>query len=276
MGWESRTCGPSIRSGFPCIIDPNPPKSRLNIKEYAVKILIATALGLCLSLAGWGYEQIEVKNPGSIEGKVVYSGKAVSPKKVAVSKDQETCGHEPREVPRVETGPEGGLARAFVVLNGIEKGKPFEETPEGALVDQKECRFWPFTQVVRTGIPVKIRNSDPILHNIQATQEGTGLFNQAQPFQGLEFENVIEKPGPVQLQCNAHSWMWGYLWATDHPYVAATEEDGKFILDGIPEGEYELRVWHPYLGEQTEKVTVKGNQVAKQDFEYTKRIRSRR
>jgi plastocyanin len=245
-------------------------------KEFAVKVLLALVLPLLFTCFSHAYEAMEVKNPGSIEGRVTYTGKAVSPKKVAVSKDQETCGHEPREVPRVETGPEGGLARAFVVLNGVEKGKPFEETSESALVDQKSCRFWPYTQIVRTGKPVKVRNSDPILHNIQATQEGVGLFNQAQPFQGLEFENIVEKPGPVQLQCNAHSWMWGYLWATDHPYAVATEEDGNFVLDGIPEGDYELLVWYPYLGEQTEKVTVKGSQVTKRDFEYTKRIRSRR
>jgi plastocyanin len=234
------------------------------------------ALSCAFALSVWAYEEIEVKDPGSIEGRVVYSGKAVSPKKIAVSKDQETCGHEPREVPRVETGAEGALTGAFVVLKGIEKGKAFAEATEPALIDQKNCRFTPSNQIVRIGKPVKVRNSDPILHNIQATQEGKGLFNQAQPFQGLEFENTIQAPGPVQLQCNAHSWMWGYLWATDHPYVALTGEDGKFVLDGVPAGEYDLLVWHPYLGEQSEKVAVQGGQPTQKDFEYTKRIRSRR
>lgn len=241
-----------------------------------MRSLALFALFLPFVVSVQAYDEIEVKNPGSIEGRVVYTGKAVAPKKVTVSKDQETCGHEPREVPRVETGAEGGLSGAFVVLQGVKAGKAFPETAEPALVDQKHCRFTPSNQVVRVGKPVKVRNSDPILHNIQATQEGKGLFNQAQPFQGLEFENVIQTPGPVQLQCNAHSWMWGYLWATDHPYVAVTGEDGKFVLDGVPEGEYDLMVWHPYLGEQSEKVAVQSGQPAKKDFEYTKRIRSRR
>lgn len=240
-----------------------------------MKRLAAIFAIIAMAAASHAYEIVQVEDGGSLGGKITYSGKKVKPKKTTVSKDQETCGHEPREMPRVISGPDGELAKAVVTLEGIEKGKAFPDNSEGQVLDQQHCEYHPYMQIIRTGVPLKVKNSDPILHNIQATQDQATIFNQAQPFQGLEFDNTIDKVGPVIIQCNAHSWMEAYLWATDHPYAAITDEDGKFSLTDIPPGDYTLVVWHPFLGEQATKVTIKAGEATQVDFDYTARLRQR-
>ena len=43
--------------------------------------------------------------------------------------------------------------------------------------------------------------------------------------------------------------MHALLVATEHPYYALTDESGHFKIEGIPEGNYTLSVWHESLGE---------------------------
>ena len=47
-----------------------------------------------------------------------------------------------------------------------------------------------------------------------------------------------------------------------------TKEDGTFTLDGVPDGTYEVKAWHPVLGEKSATVTVKGAAMA--SFEFSK------
>jgi len=229
-----------------------------------------------LPLAHADYKPVEVASPGTLSGVVTYSGKPVKPKTVIVSKDRETCGHEPRQVPRVDAGPEGGLAQAVVTLEEIEEGKAFPEGADSAAIDQHHCGFRPPVQIVPLGGKIKVRNSDPILHNIQAVQGTTTLFNHVQPVQGLEFEETLKEAGPIRLSCNAHSWMAGFVWVSEHPYAVLTAEDGKFELTDVPPGEYFLTVWHPYLGELSEKVAVAAGETLEKNFEFVKRVRSKR
>jgi hypothetical protein len=63
-----------------------------------------------------------------------------------------------------------------------------------------------------------------------------------------------------------HAWAF----AADHPYVAVTREDGAFAIDNLPAGDYELKAWHPVLGEKSATVSVKGGASASAAFEFSK------
>ena len=56
--------------------------------------------------------------------------------------------------------------------------------------------------------------------------------------------------------CDAHAWMSGWLIITEHPYYAISDGQGKFLLEGIPPGEFTLKVWHEVLKETTQKIRV--------------------
>ena len=104
---------------------------------------------------------------------------------------------------------------------------------------------------VAAGTPLDIVNSDPILHNVHArenTPEGAQtIFNVAQPLRGQRtaVNLSVKKPGIVVLSCEAgHPWMSAYVFVADHPYVAVTNDDGEFVIKGVPPGTYRIKMWH--------------------------------
>ncbi|HLZ35803.1 MAG TPA: carboxypeptidase regulatory-like domain-containing protein, partial [Nitrospira sp.] len=60
------------------------------------------------------------------------------------------------------------------------------------------------------------------------------------------------------MQCGFHAYMESWAMAVNNPYYALTDADGKFTIENIPPGTYQLVVWHPQTGPgATKMVTVK-------------------
>lgn len=47
------------------------------------------------------------------------------------------------------------------------------------------------------------------------------------------------------LGCNIHDWMVGYVYVTDDPWFAVSDEQGRLNLDQLPPGRYTASIWHP-------------------------------
>jgi plastocyanin len=103
---------------------------------------------------------------------------------------------------------------------------------------------------------ISLRNSDPILHNIQFFEGDNSLFNIAQPVQGQVNKKKIEKAGTIYVECAVHGWMQGNVVVVDNPYYAVTDDNGKFSIPDLPPGKYQVKIWHEYLGELNREVTV--------------------
>lgn len=55
----------------------------------------------------------------------------------------------------------------------------------------------------------------------------------------------MQSAGLVDLRCNGgHVWMNAELMVVPHPYYTVTDESGKFELDEVPPGSYEIVAWH--------------------------------
>jgi plastocyanin len=122
------------------------------------------------------------------------------------------------------------------------------ETPrpapaKGKVVDQRNKSFIPRVLAVPVGTKVDFRNQDEIFHNVFSLSRpndfDTGLYKQ-----GASYSQVFRKAGPVQLLCNIHASMIGYIYVVDSPYYAQADATGAFTIRGVPAGEYELSVWH--------------------------------
>jgi len=214
------------------------------------------------------YEVIEVANGGSINGTVRFVGIPPQDPEIEVTKNQEYCGNElPRE--KYLISEDGAIKNVFVVIENIERGK---SVPKDSIttIDNNKCAFVSHVSIGYKGNSVAIRNSDPILHNthLYSGIGGTTLYNLSLADVGQVSEKPLRQAGLVDVQCDAHDWMQGYMFVLDHPYGAVTDEAGSFTITDIPPGKYILKAWHEALGEATEEIEITSGGVADVSFEF--------
>ena len=233
------------------------------MKKLGSFLLSAALLTLPVSSMA-AYEGGDVKDGGTISGTVKFKGSAPAPKKLDVGKDKEVCGKTPKTDQSLVVN-NGNLVNAVVTITDIKKGKKIEV--KKVTLDQKGCQYHPHVLAFPAGSTVEIVNPDGILHNIHSYSKVNSAFNMAQPKFKKTLDVKIDKPEPIQVKCDVHGWMEGWLVATESPYVAVTDDSGNFKLTDVPAGTYTVEVWHEKLGKSTQKVTVKAKEDAKANFE---------
>ena len=190
----------------------------------------------------------QAQSVSRITGTITTTAKGAAPVRVTI--DQKVCGNElPDEA--IVVDPQGRLANAVVILTGVKRAAAAE-----TVVTNEKCRFGPRVQLTRPNANVRTTSKDPILHTTQAQLEnGRTIFNVALPVPGINVSKPIGGAGIVRLNCNTHPWMRGWLIVTDDA-GAVSGADGKFMIDNVPPGTYELRVWHEALKGAPQKITV--------------------
>jgi len=231
-------------------------------KLGSLVLAISLVTGPAVSMAA--YEGADVKDGGSISGTVKFKGTAPAPKKLDVGKDKEVCAKTPKmDQSLIVEG--GNLVNAVVTITDIKKGKKIEL--KKVKLDQNGCEYHPHVLAFPAGTTVEVINPDGILHNVHSYSKANTPFNMAQPKFKKTLDVKVEKPEAVEVKCDVHGWMHGWLVATESPYVAVTDKSGSFKLDNVPAGSYTVEVWHEKLGKSTQKVTVKAKEDAKVSFE---------
>lgn len=214
-------------------------------------LLLAIGFGLLTSVTA---------SAGNVTGKANFGGTAPKPTPIKMNADpvcaKETAGKTVLKE-EVVVNSNKTLANVFVYVKSGLKGTPPAAPTEAVTFDQKGCVYTPHVVGVRVGQPLKIINSDPTLHNVNAQAKTNAKFNAGMPTKGQTIEKKFTKPETmVKVKCDVHGWMTAYIGVLDHPYFAVTDNTGAFTLKDLPAGEYELEAWHEKLGTKTAKVTV--------------------
>jgi hypothetical protein len=260
------------------------------MKTAGVALAAAT---LCTS--AFAYEEITVLDGGTLKGSVKLEGTVPKPKgyNLVTLPDPLYCGRISdgqgwRILQPFNVGPAAEFREVVVYLEGVDKGKPFDDggVPQ---IEAKDCLFVPFTTVVRDDQSVKVVNMDPVMHDIQAYETSSlgarVLFNVPLPMNPNHPRNFKDRSdaamyhrhmagAPMKelvklskgrrifvMQCGFHAYMESWGVAVKNPYFAKTDEQGRFTIGDVPPGTYKLVVWHPYIrtpNEQTVTILPKG------------------
>ncbi len=229
-------------------------------KNLAVLLAVAPATAFAR------YQGGDVRDAGSIRGVVRLEGPAPKPDEFRITKDTNICGDK-KAMDDLVTGWRNGVRNVVVSIEGISQGKRAEQMLPLS-IDQKGCHYEPRVQATLVGNTLRIVNSDPILHNVHAYRANATAFNVAMPFSGMKTEKKLDKPGVIDVRCDAgHTWMRAWIHVFEHPYFAVTAEDGSFKLDDVPPGKYKLHFWHERLGTVDKEVEVPPKGEAKVEVE---------
>ena len=104
-------------------------------------------------------------------------------------------------------------------------------------VEQKGRKFVPDLVAITVGDKVSFPNSDAFLHNV-FSQSSTRKFDLGSFKRGDTKDKEFPTPGVVDVYCNIHPEMAATILVLPNRRHTRTGADGKFVLDGIPEGQW--------------------------------------
>lgn len=157
------------------------------------------------------------------------------------------------------------LGSVIVSVDDIEGRFPLPARP--AVMDQKSLRFVPHVLPIVAGTTVEFPNSDPLAHNVFSISE-TKRFNLGLYEKGTVRRLRFDEPGVVQLLCNVHLEMSGFIVVLKNPYFARVNPDGSYRISDVPAGQHRIRCWQETHSVLEQTVAVPATGAAKQDFRF--------
>lgn len=201
--------------------------------------------------------------PGSVRGVVTFRGNPPPAQSVESAKCHN--GAEPIEVKPVVVDAEGRLRDVVVFLKSAPPGAAPAPAAEPAVLDQVNCRYVPAAVALRVGQVLRVRSSDPTLHNVHMMTEANDPVNLSFTKADQVTDVTFQAPESFNVRCDVHQWMTADVHVFAHPHFAVTGGDGSFEIKNLPAGEHTLVFRHGFLGDREQKVTVTAGGTARAD-----------
>ncbi len=129
---------------------------------------------------------------------------------------------------------------------------PLTPVPESDAVSQiviRNSQFIPGFQLIEAGSTIEIVNEDPILHNTHLSDGHNTVFNVATPLESVTVRKTVTATGILNVRCDLHPNMYGWIFVPPSPHFAILEEPGPILWTEIKPGNYRLIAW------QTEQIS---------------------
>lgn len=207
------------------------------------------------------------RGTGTIRGTVSLVGQPPAMKVLA----NKPChpGATPIREETVVASADGRLATVVVFLREAPAGAPDEALPPAEL-DQANCRFVPHVLALKTGQVLRVKTSDPTLHNVHT-------LSSINPAKNLAFvENAAPKdlsfaePEEFTVRCDVHHWMNARIHVFNHRHFAVSGTDGAFELADVPAGQHTLVFRHELFGDLERTVDVADGTIAEVSIAYAR------
>jgi len=113
-------------------------------------------------------------------------------------------------------------------------------------MEQKDQAFGPRVLAVPVGGSVAFPNRDPIFHSVFSVSP-VKRFDLGKYGRGKSKSVKFTKAGVVNVFCDIHSDMAGFILVVPNRAFTQPDADGRFALPSLPPGTYTVVAWHPDL-----------------------------
>ena len=196
----------------------------------------------------WGYPSVnrmphyqqQVGLSAAIEGTISWRGPIP---KVATS-----CG----TIDPLAIGAERGVGGALVYIEKFTTGRVLpnamgEQRPAlvGGVVVKRGCVFAPTTQLVNP-LPAQLAiHGDATRTRIAITTPGATAAAKPTELQEAGRVALQLKPGVTRVEAEDGSLGAAWIVGVDTPYFAVTDDAGRFRIDELAPGSYDVTIWQP-------------------------------
>ena len=191
----------------------------------------------------------EAVRPARIEGRIRI-GRALGARRPRFRIYSEGAGAVAPKAPA-----ESPLRNVVVYLEGVPRSAGDIGSHPRATMEQRAERFAPHVLPVITGTTVAFPNEDALFHNVFSLS-APRVFDLGRYPRGDSKSVRFDRPGVVQVFCHIHSDMSAIVLVLDTPAYTIPDAEGRYVLEGVPPGEYTLVAWHERAQPVTRRVTV--------------------
>jgi hypothetical protein len=218
----------------------------------------------CLLLLSLPGAAPPVQEWGSLKGQVVFAGDKIPENpKVNVIADRKHC---------LSKGP---IYKDELVIDATSKGvrwvmvwlapvddfrnvkkdsipihPSLKEVPKEVVLRAPCCVFEPRMLVLRAGSTLVFRNDGAVAHALKFNgRENDPQAVLVRPDKEAKIGPLkAERGAPTTADCPIHPWMKAWVGIFPHPYVAVTDEQGRFEIKDAPAGKWRLVLWQETSG----------------------------
>jgi plastocyanin len=158
--------------------------------------------------------------------------------------------------------------RSVVYLEPAPRGAFDVASDRHARMDQRNERFIPHVLAVIAGTWVDFPNGDRTYHNVFSLSK-TKEFNLGRYAAGHSASIKFDQPGVVRVFCEIHSHMNAFILVFGHRFFAMTDDEGRYRIDGVPAGTYNLLVWNEAIRGDPPKRTITTGDTGDVDADFT-------
>jgi plastocyanin len=146
--------------------------------------------------------------------------------------------------------------RRSVVYLEIAPRPAFEQRDETRpRIDQRNEAFVPHVLAIIAGTTVDFPNNDKTYHNVFSLSS-TKSFDLGRYAAGHSKSVRFDRPGIVRVFCDIHSHMSAFILVFAHRYFAVTDDEGRFRLDNVPPGTYNLMAWNETAPTESRRIVL--------------------
>jgi plastocyanin len=157
------------------------------------------------------------------------------------------------------------LLRSVVYLESAPRGA-FETSDGGrAVMDQRNETFVPHVLAITTGTTVDFPNSDKFYHNVFSLSKAR-RFDLGRYAAGHSQSIRFDRAGIVRVFCDIHSHMNAFILVFTHPFFAITDAEGRYHIDSVPPGTYNVIAWNEGTASDPKPIAVPDGAAAELDF----------